>query len=232
MLRVDSESNRMGPVSISALPPQTSPTPHTSVCLCPHFPNIFPSGMGTRSSQLSSSPITGFSGVRPTTRPCVLPTLHAGARSFPRMDFLVPPQILLQPVALPTDPTHVGPASGVEQLMFNEVTLLGEAFPTLGALARPHADVDRLVPKEIGLLVEGLLALRALVGLLLGVNPLMPDQVGALGEALPTLGAFERLAHVGSLVPDQLAVHAEALSALTALVRPLTRVDLLVSGQV
>lgn len=64
------------------------------------------------------------------------------------------------------------------------------------------------------------------------MNPLMSNQVGALGEALPTLGAFERLAHVGSLVPDQFAAHAEALPALAALVRPLARVDLLVSGQV
>lgn len=35
-----------------------------------------------------------------------------------------------------------------------------------------------------------------------------------------------------SLVADQLAVHAEALPALAALVRPLARVNLPVSGQV
>lgn len=35
-----------------------------------------------------------------------------------------------------------------------------------------------------------------------------------------------------SLVADQLAVHAEALPALTALVWPLARVNLPVSGQV
>lgn len=89
----------------------------------------------------------------------------------------MPPQVLLQPVALPTDPTLVGPTSGMEQLVFNKMALLREAFPTLGALARPHSDMDCLVAEEVGLLVEGLLALGALVGLLLGVNPLMPNEI-------------------------------------------------------
>lgn len=89
----------------------------------------------------------------------------------------MPPQVLLQPITLRTDPTLVGPTSGVEQLVFNQVALMGEAFPTFGALAQPHADMDGLVTEEVGLLIEGLLALGALVGLLLGVNPLMPDQI-------------------------------------------------------
>ncbi|KFQ75386.1 hypothetical protein N337_05067, partial [Phoenicopterus ruber ruber] len=114
------------------------------------------------------------------------------------VDFLVPPQVLLQSVALPTDPALVGSTSGVEQLVFNKVALLREAFPTLGALARPHADVDCLVTEEVGLLVEGLLALRALVGLLLEgplscVDALVGREVAPGGEAPPTLPASKEL---------------------------------------
>lgn len=155
---------------------------------------------------------------------------HTGL--LPQVDFLVPPEIFLQSVALPTHLALVGPSSGVKRLVFNEVALLREALPALGALARAHPDVDGLVAEEVGFLIEGLLALGTLVWFLLGVDPLVPDEVGPLSEALPAVRAFERLAHVDPLVPDELPVHAEALPALAALIRPLAGVDLPVSGEV
>lgn len=164
--------------------------------------------------------------------PQLFPPLCAPGRPLSHVDFLVPPQILLQPVPFPTHHAFISPAPGVQRLVSDKVLLLREAFPALGAFARPHPDVDRLVPEEVGFLIEGLLAFGTFVRLLPGVNPLVPHEVRPLGEAFPTLGTFKGLAHMDSLMPDELSVHPEALPTFIALIRPFTGVDLPVPSKI
>lgn len=109
--------------------------------------------------------------------PQLFPPFCTPSGSLPHMDFLVPPQIFLQPVPFPTHRAFISPTPGVQRLVSNKVFLLSEAFPTLGAFARSHPDVDCLVPEEVGLLIEGLLAFGTFVRLLPGVDPLVPHKV-------------------------------------------------------